>query len=162
MSETEEQLKTWFTDEQKRQWNLKITIGKAMLLRDEMNLDVNQLIDPKSGLIHELLVDSWKFLDILLLLTREERKALAVSDKDFADALGGETLDEAMEAFLFGVTSSLKKLQRRAFAAMTRQLTTGMEMAAAKIETQIQKNQNLLEERIDLAIGNSSSEPPAS
>lgn len=162
MSETEEQLKTWFTDEQKRQWNLKITVGKAMLLRDEMNLDVNQFIDPKSGLIHELLVDSWKFLDILMLLTRDERKEKNVSDIDFANALGGETLDEAMEAFLFGVTSSLKKLQRRAFAAMTRQISTGMEKAATKIEAQMAKAETTIDQRLDTAIGNLSSEQPAS
>jgi len=160
MNETNEteDLKTWFKDEKGRQWSLKITVGKSMLLRDEMGLDVNQLVDPKSGLLHELIVDSWKLLDILLLLTRDERKGLNVSDLDFADALGGETLDEATEAFLYGVTSSLKKLQRRAFAAMTRQISTGMEKAAQKIEAQIQKAEAKMDQQLDLAIGNSFSE----
>ena len=153
MSETEE-LKTWFTDEKGRRWNLKLTVGKAMVLRDEMNLDVNQLIDPNSGLIHELIVDSWKLVDSVMLLTRVERKALGVDDKDFVNALGGETMDEATEAFLFGVTSSLKKLQRRAFAAMTRQLSAGMEKAAAKIEREVAKNSTTMDERLDTAIGN--------
>ena len=157
MSETEE-LKTWFRDEKGRQWNLKITVGKAMLLRDEMNLDINQLIDPKSGLLHELIVDSWKLLDILLLLTRDERKEQNISESDFANALGGETLDEATEAFLFGVTSSLKKLQRRAFAAMIRQLSTGMEKAAQKIEVEMVKAEKTMGQRLDLAIGKLSSE----
>ena len=157
MSETEE-LKTWFQDEKGRQWNLKITVGKAMLLRDEMNLDINQLIDPKSGLLHELIVDSWKLLDILLLLTRDERKEQNISESDFANALGGETLDEATEAFLFGVTSSLKKLQRRAFAAMIRQLSTGMEKAAQKIEVEMVKAEKTMGQRLDLAIGKLSSE----
>ena len=157
MSETEE-LKTWFRDEKGRQWNLKITVGKAMLLRDEMNLDINQLIDPKSGLLHELIVDSWKLLDILLLLTRDERKEQNISESDFANALGGETLDEATEAFRFGVTSSLKKLQRRAFAAMIRQLSTGMEKAAQKIEVEMVKAEKTMGQRLDLAIGKLSSE----
>lgn len=157
-----EELKTWFKDEAGRQWNLKITVGKSMLLRDEMNLDVNQLVDPKSGLLHELIVDSWKLLDILLLLTREERRELNVSDKEFADSLGGETLDEATEAFLYGVTSSLKKLQRRAFAAMTRQISTGMEKAAQKIESQIAKAEEKMDRELDLAIGKSFSEPQES
>jgi hypothetical protein len=164
MTETNEteQLKTWFKDEQGRQWNLKLTIGKAMQLRDEMNLDVNQLIDPNSGLLHELMVDSWKLLDILLLITRDERKQISVSDEDFANALGGETLDEATEAFLYGVTSSLKKLQRRAFAAMTRQLSTATEMAAQRVVSQIQKNEEKIGERLDSAIGSLSSDPPVS
>jgi hypothetical protein len=157
MSETEE-LKTWFDDELGRRWNLKISVGKAMLLRDEMNLDVNQLIDPKSGLLHELIVDSWKLVDILLLLTRDQRKDLSVSDKDFADALGGETLDAAVEAFLFGVTSSLKKLQRRAFGAMTRQLNMGLEKVATKVESQILESQNQMDKRIDSVIGDLFSE----
>ena len=157
MSETEE-LKTWFDDELGRRWNLKISVGKAMLLRDEMNLDVNQLIDPKSGLLHELIVDSWKLVDILLLLTRDQRKDLSVSDKDFADALGGETLDAAVEAFLFGVTSSLKKLQRRAFCAMTRQLNMGLEKVATKVESQILESQNQMDKRIDSVIGDLFSE----
>jgi len=162
MTNETEELKTWFKDEQGRQWNLNITIGKSMQLRDEMNLDVNHLVDPKSGVLHELLVDSWKLLDILLLLTRDERKELGVSDKDFANALGGETLDEATEAFLFGVTSSLKKLQRRAFAAMTRQISTGMEKAAVKIEAQIQKAEAMMDQKLDTVIGNSFSEPQES
>ena len=161
MSETEE-LKTWFHDEKGRRWNLRITVGKAMTLRQEMNLDINQLIDPKSGLLHELIVDSWKLLDILLLLTRDERKEQSVSDKDFADALGGETLDEAVEAFLFGVTASLKKLQRRAFAAMTRQLSTGMEKAATKLEAEMTKAERTMDQRLDMAIGNLSSEQQGS
>jgi hypothetical protein len=56
------------------------------------------------------------------------------------------------------VTSSLKKLQRRAFAAMTRQISTGMEKAAQKIEAQIQKVEAKMDQQLDLVIGNSFSE----
>lgn len=152
MSETEE-LKTTFTDTSGRVWNLRLTIAKAMLLRDKLGFDIEKVIDTQAGPMASLLDDSWKLVEILLALTAQERKEQNVSDDDFLNALEGETLDEATRAFLNGVTLSLKKLKRRTMAAIVRQMEIGTETAAKKLEKKVQEAGQKMAEKLDSVIG---------
>lgn len=154
----EEQVKTTFRDLKGREWNLRVTVQRAMDLREKMAFDIELFADPNHGLMQKMVDDSWLLIDALLIMTADERAEKKIDNKDFLDAIDGPVLDEALTAFLNGIAVSLKKLKRRALLAAVRQVDHGMEMAATRMEARIDKNLPAMERQIDSAIGNLSFE----
>jgi hypothetical protein len=150
---SDDALKTTFTDTAGRVWNLRLSVAKALLLKDRLGFDVEQILDTQNGPLSQLVADTWQLVKILCLLTEEARKEQGVSEEQFLEGLEGETLDEATSAFLNGVATSLKKLKRRTLAAMVRQVENGTEEAARKFESKILEESQRVAEKIDSAIG---------
>lgn len=149
----EPQPKTTFTDTEGRTWNMHLNVQRAMDLRDKLAIDVEKFADPSTGLLEKMIDDSWLLIDVLRLMTADERAAKGIDDNSFLKAIDGTVLDEALMAFLNGIAVSLKKLKRRALLAMARQMEQGMEIAATKVEARIAKNFATVEQQIDSSIG---------
>ena len=141
---------TTFTDAKKRDWLLTVTIGDAMRLKRELGFDTGKLIEEGNSEFQKLIQDEWLIIQILAVLLGPQlksRKMLTDSgDGDgsrkpsdsFYDGLTGETLDEAIAAFLHAVADSLPKSKRRAMKAMLTKLSATIETAATAMDRKIE------------------------
>lgn len=134
-----EEKKTSFRDAVGREWSTRFSVAMAMRLKDEARLDVEKIFDKEGSFVNALLSDQYRLIQALEIVTEEQRKRLEVSRKDFLEALDGEVLDEALDALLLGIASSLPKLQRRALIAMVPRIATGLDAMVSRVETQIEK-----------------------
>lgn len=93
-----------FTDDRGRVWSLNLTLGSAHELAKETGIDLLDIgqfqhatENPSSMLA--AFGFSAKLFQILLVLTRDQRRYHNVSDAEFAAALRGEAVAAALKAY---------------------------------------------------------------
>ena len=139
---------TTFTDAKNRDWHLTVTIGDSIRLKRELGFDVGKLLEEGSGEFQKLIQDEWLIIQILAVLLGpqlQSRQMLTDSGDgskkptdSFYDGLVGETLDDAVVAFLHAVADSLPKSKRRAMKAMLKKLSGTIETAATAMDRKIE------------------------
>ena len=141
---------TTFTDAENRDWHLTVTVGDSIRLKRELGFNIGKLLEEGSGEFRKLIQDEWLIVQILAVLLGpqlQSRKMLTESgDGDgskkptdsFYDGLVGETLDDAIAAFLHAVADSLPKSKRRAMKAMLKKLSGTIETAATAMDRKIE------------------------
>lgn len=149
---------TTFRDSTGDEWNLRISIGRAMALREQLGIDIQDLVT--GSMIDDLLAidNGWKLIEILAFLLTDQIEQKGISDHDFLDRLDGEVLDAALIAFLWAVSESLPKLKRRPIQTVIRRMDPAIDRATAKLETRIQATD--LDTEIDSAISKSLGSSP--
>ena len=87
-----------FTDATNQQWEIALTIGSAKRVKSLLGID---LLQPESGdppLLTRLGSDEMLLCDIIYCLVKPQADATAVSDEQFGELLGGETILAAQTA----------------------------------------------------------------
>ena len=87
-----------FTDATERQWEITLTIGSAKRVKNLLGID---LLQPESGdppLLTRLGSDEMLLCDIIYCLVKPQADAAGVTDEQFGELLGGETILAAQTA----------------------------------------------------------------
>lgn len=89
-----------FKDSASRTWTLAINVAAIKRVRSLLNIDLYRLVDDRMKGLGELLGDPVQLVDVLYVLCRDEAAAAGVSDEAFGQAMAGDVLELATDAFL--------------------------------------------------------------
>jgi hypothetical protein len=138
-----------FTDATGRNWTITINVAALKRVKAFVGVNLLELIDNNLEGLSALLRDVVKLVDVIYVLCKDQADALGVSDEDFGRALGGDSLEQAVDAFIQELADFFPN--RRAREALKAMLHKGkmiadkaMEEALAKIneidvESQVRK-----------------------
>lgn len=87
-----------FTDTKNREWEIAVTVGTAKRVRDLVQVDLFKIHETLASL--ESLEGIEKLVNILFAVIEPQAKSQGVTDVDFGESLGGETLKTAWESLL--------------------------------------------------------------
>lgn len=126
-----------FTDTKGRQWHLRITALSAMRMRDDLGIDLNNIASGDNNFLQELIVDTWKIVLVLDILTETRRKELGIEREDFLDSLADDVLDDAALAFINALVNFSRPLARPALKEVVNQMNSGVEIASQKLAERV-------------------------
>lgn len=92
-----------FTDNDGRQWVISITIGSLKRVRALAGIDLMGIVDPRSGVLERLAADPCVLGDAIFAAIKPAADELEVTGEEFAEALAGDALAAATEAFIEAV-----------------------------------------------------------
>ncbi len=105
-----------FTDERNRTWRLELNYSLAKRLRDVTGLDFVNYQDGKALLaIHD---SDEKLVQVLWLLCEPQAQAASVSEEEFGAGLGGDALEQGIEALEQALLNFSRPAKRQAIAAI--------------------------------------------
>lgn len=105
-----------FTDQRGRVWQLELNYSLAKRLRDVTGLDFVNYQDGKALLaIHD---SDEKLVQVLWLLCEPQAQAVSVSEEVFGAGLGGEALEQGIEALEQALLNFSRPAKRQAIAAI--------------------------------------------
>ena len=138
-----------FADNAGRSWTVRLNVD---VLRRVRALCKVNLMDAASGdLADRLAADPVLLCDVLYAVCKAEADAGGVSAEAFAEALGGDAIDEATAALLEELVDFFPKRRREVLRrAMAKRADLQERAAGAAIEL---IESGILEERVETAIG---------
>lgn len=89
-----------FRDHEGRLWEVAIRIAEVRRVKSMLSIDLTKLIDDKLKGLGELIADPCAFADVLYVVCKPQLDAAGVSDTQFGEAFGGDTLERAVNAFV--------------------------------------------------------------
>jgi hypothetical protein len=112
-----------FTDSAGRNWTISLTIDSAKRVRDLMGVN---LLEPEAGeppLLTRLGTDEILLCDVLYCMVKPQADSQNISSEQFGQALGGDVILAAHNAFYDEIIDFFQKRGRtdRAKAALTQQ-----------------------------------------
>ncbi len=89
-----------FKDANGKAWEININVATVRRLRGSvLKLDLMALVEDKCKPLAKLIGDPCDLVDVLYLLCQEQADKLGITDEDFGRALGGDSLEQAANAF---------------------------------------------------------------
>ncbi len=119
-----------FKDEKGRDWSVHITVDSIKRVRSKLDVDLMQLVEPEFA--SKLLGDVINLVNIIYIVCKPEADERSISDEDFGRALAGESLDQAIDAFLNSLTEFFPLAKRR---FLMKALEKSREVEARTLET---------------------------
>jgi hypothetical protein len=105
-----------FTDDRHRTWRIVLNYSLAKRLRDVTALDFVNYQDGKALLaIHD---SDEKLVQVLWLLCEPQAQAAGVSEEEFGAGLGGDALEQGIEALEQALLNFSRPAKRQAIAAI--------------------------------------------
>jgi hypothetical protein len=92
-----------FTDGENRTWTVRVTVGVIKEVRNLFQLDINEALNPQSGVIDKLADDPVMMMDVIYVCCRPQMDAKGVSVEDFSDSITGDTIEQASKALVDAV-----------------------------------------------------------
>lgn len=151
-----------FQDNQKRTWEVAITVDAVKRVRSLLDVDLLGLMEGK--LLERLVTDPILLCDIIYVVCKPHADRDGISDEDFGRAMAGDAIDDATTAVLEELADFFPKgrreVLRKALEKITKLEQMAMDAAAkvldsGKLERQLQAD---LDAEIESAM--QSSEPP--
>lgn len=120
-----------FTDNAGKTWTISLTIDSAKRVRDLMSIN---LLEPEAGeppLLTRLGTDEILLCDVLFCMIKPQADSLNVTGEQFGQALGGDVILAAQNAFYDELIDFFQKRGRtdRAKAATTQQKMINLAIA---------------------------------
>ena len=103
-----------FTDNEGRDWEVKITVATIKRVRDLIGVDIYQAVGAE--MLTELITDPVKLVDILYAVLKPQADERGVSDEQFGESLGGDAVADATQAFLEELVEFFPKPKRALLA----------------------------------------------
>ncbi|HSW63984.1 MAG TPA: hypothetical protein VLH56_11855 [Dissulfurispiraceae bacterium] len=150
-----------FLDMHGRIWTISLTIEAAKRVRALLNVD---LLAPEAGeppLLTRLGIDAILLCDVIFALVKPQADKAGISDIEFGESLGGESVLQARQAFNEEYVSFFKALGRADLEQMILAQMQLMEMAVRAAEAKM-KNLNLPEVLASIDGASSMSSPVSS
>jgi hypothetical protein len=166
-----------FTDQRGRTWRLELNYSLAKRLRDVTGLDFVNYQDGQALLaIHD---NDEKLVQVLWLLCEAQAKETSVAEEEFGVGLGGDALEQALEALEQALINFSRPARRQAVQAIRDKahelVAARTNLATSKIrsdkvqqlmQAKIQQVSNQIDRQIEAAMpstsGNSGSSGQAS
>jgi len=152
-----------FKDTKDREWKIEISVGAISEVKDSLGIDLLKFFVEKDGDAIEHLTEDLPLLcQVIFTLCDAQAKADNVSPEDFSHAMGGDALEDALNALMEELADFSPRQKRKAMHLMLQKGKTLMEkmcdLAMAELEAL-----DLDEEASRLmASGNSSGNSPES
>ena len=89
-----------FLDTEGRTWKININVAAISEVRAALDIDLLKVIEKDGELIERLVDDLPLLCQVIFVLCDAQAKEDKVSPEDFARAMGGDSLENAMKAFL--------------------------------------------------------------
>jgi len=124
----------YFTDTQQRRWELNLTIGALKRIKAELDISVED-----DSFITKLYTDPIFMVAVIWNIISRQAEQQAVTEEDFAEAVGGDVLGKAQEALvnelqLFFTARGLAA-NAKAVGKMQAILSEAQKQAEAKIDS---------------------------
>ncbi len=138
-----------FTDNQDNTWFVRIDVNALRAIRSAHGVDLGKILGDAKQL-QILQDDICKLVDIIFDLVGEQAREMGVTAGDFGAALAGDSLSDAVDAFLEAAIDFLPESKRR----ILRQLIDANKATQAQAELRIQTaiNEGLLTDGIQEAM----------
>lgn len=138
-----------FTDNQDNTWFVRIDVNALRAIRSAHGVDLGKILGDAQQL-QILQDDICKLVDIIFDLVGEQAREMGVTAGDFGAALAGDSLSDAVDAFLEAAIDFLPESKRR----ILRQLIDANKATQAQAELRIQTaiNKGLLTDGITEAM----------
>lgn len=137
-----------FTDQRGRRWLLELNYSLAKRLRDVTNLDFVNYHDGQALLaVHD---SDEKLVQILWLLCESQADEAQIAEDEFGAGLGGDSLEQALEALEQALLNFSRPARRQAFAAIRDKAHEVVAAQAKLTESKIRSHQltQLMETKI--------------
>lgn len=127
---------TSFKDTEGRQWMVRIDVDAVKRVRALVDVD---LLDAAGGdLLPRIAADPVLLCDVLFALCQPEAEKRGVTDDQFGSAMGGDTIDDAAEAFMEALVDFFPKRRRAVLTKARTKLAAfeeiAMNAAAARLD----------------------------
>jgi hypothetical protein len=149
-----------FTDATGRNWTITINVAALKKVKALTGVNLLELLDNNLEGLSALLSDVVKLVDILYVLCKDQADALGISDEDFGRALGGDSLEQAVDAFLEEFVDFFPN--RRAREALRKMLSKGKAITEKAMQQALEKIEQVNIENEVMKLVNSSGTAPAS
>jgi len=155
---------THFIDTKGRKWTLDVTVAAIKRVRSLAGVDLLAILD--KGEIPSILLDPIRLVDVLFALVKPQADSLNISDEQFGEAMAGDCIAAAGEAFVEGLVRFSPNPSDRAVLARVHELTrAAMDRARAVVTARLESGvvERAMNEEIDRAIhGMASGNAPGS
>ncbi len=101
---------SYFKDSQDREWEIAINV--SVLKRVRSTLDINLMGMLGTNLIQELVLDPCKLCDVIYVICKPQADEKKISDEDFGEAMGGDSIADATDAFIKEMINFFPKAKR--------------------------------------------------
>ncbi len=128
-----------FRDMKGREWLIQINVAAVKRVRTLVDVDLLGLVDQGFGNLGKLLSDPVRLVDVLYALCKAEADAKGVTDEQFGEAMAGDAIEHAADAFLQELTDFFPNPRIRA----------GLKRVVAAAETLSDRMMDQMEARID-------------
>lgn len=126
--------KRTFTDAEGRVWVVKYGYQSIKDVRDsELDFDLGTVLAGEADGLQRLGADPMLFIDLLYVMCRNQRPD--VSDVDFGEAMRGDALEEAQQAFLKALMDFCPSRQRKVLETMVAQSEDIQEEIITTVQT---------------------------
>lgn len=103
-----------FTDSKGRGWDVAINVLAVKRVRGMLGVDLNGLITDGARPLAALLDDPCQLVDVLYVLCRNQAEDAGITDEQFGEAMGGDSLSRAADAFLEELIDFFREPRARA------------------------------------------------
>lgn len=148
-----------FTDTEGRRWTLNITIADVRRVRDQLDIDLMELVE--GGLLERIAGDPVLLVDLLYALCGDD--AAALGDQAFGRSFDGDVIEQAQRAFVEAVIDFFPPAKRETLRRLMSKIEALEQKALNWMNTQIDNGK--LDEALDQQLqthGDSWTKPPAS
>lgn len=127
-----------FKDMEGRDWELGLTIGSIKRVRGVLGIDLLNLQDGDPPLLTMLALDVELLVNVIFVLVRPQAAEIDVSDEQFGEALGGEAILAAHDAFYAEMEDFYRSLGRNDMVAAIEAQKEVIDVAVSQGTKQIQ------------------------
>lgn len=137
-----------FTDLNRNEWSIVITVKEYMAIKREYNIDVGAIFDDKNNWMANMLAqeDVETFLGILCECTKAQQEAKGLSEDEFFQGLGGDTLSDATDALIQGIVNFIPAHKRKALEGVIQTQKTAIEKVSEAVVMETQEAQKKVQE----------------
>lgn len=133
-----------FTDANNRVWPVRLDIGTARQLKEQIQVDLNQLLAKDSNLFHTLNADMFAIAEVLEVLAQDAFDGLEVTPDTLARGLRGDAILRGRSAMWEAILGFFPQPQVREMLGMIqmeieRRSTETLEATLASLPTMLEK-----------------------
>ena len=159
-----------FKDSQGRNWDVALTIGAVRRVRDLVDVNLLELEKGEPPLITRIGMDVILLCDVIYAICKPQADDRKVTDEQFGEALGGDAILAAQEAFYGELVDFFRRQHRLEIAravekqqAMIAAAVTALDKRIEAIDPEAETEKIIAEAEKALATpGSSSGSSPAS
>lgn len=122
-----------FRDTKGRTWEVAINVAATKRVRALVDVDLMALADSKLRPLGELLADPVKLCDVLYALCKDQADREQITDVDFGEAMAGDSLSDASDAFVEALADFFPNLKIRVLFRQA--IAKGKEVQDLQIQT---------------------------
>lgn len=101
-----------FRDTNGRDWHISLTVADIKRVQQLTSVLLTSLVEDKLVPLAELIGDPVRLVDTLYAIVQPQADAAGVTDEQFGRSLGGDSLEQAANAFVEGLLDFFPSRQR--------------------------------------------------